>query len=115
MKIRALDANNDWRYGLGKQDYKTDGNALDQDIITKVRSWKNDCFFDVNAGVDWYNLLGGKNVKDLKSNISSVILSCDGVNSILSFETYLDGKTRQLKMDIIIDTILGKKELNESF
>jgi hypothetical protein len=65
--------------------------------------------------VDWYNLLGEKDVKDLKNNISQVILSCEGVNSIASFETYLDGKTRQLRMDIVIDTIFGKTELNESF
>jgi hypothetical protein len=114
MKIRAIDADGDWRYGLGRQDYKTDEKALDQNIITKIKSWRNDCFFDVDAGIDWYNLLGGKDIRSLENNVIQTILAVDGVNSIESFETYLDSKTRQLRMNVVINTIYGGSVLNEN-
>jgi hypothetical protein len=113
MKIRSIDAYQDWSWGLGKQDYKDNEKALEQDIITKIRSYKNDCFFDLDAGIDWDNLLGGKNseIMELKKNISNIILGTDGVIKINSFELSLDSKTRQLNMNISINTIYGNTEI----
>jgi hypothetical protein len=114
MKIRAMDTNSDWCYGLGKQNYKDNILSLEQNLITRIRSWKNDCFFDLEAGIDWNNLIGDKNLNDLKKSISQVILGTDGVIGITNFSTSNDSRTRELTMTINIDTIYGAINLRET-
>jgi len=88
MITRSIDSNHDWNFGKGKQDYLAENDALAQNIQTRIMSFLNDCFFDLAAGIDWFNFLGSKNIVGLRLAVSGVILQTTGVNELneLSFE-----------------------------
>ncbi len=107
MKTRALDSVGDWQFGRGKQSYKTESNALQQNIKTRLKSWKGDCFFSTTDGVDWANYLdiGTKTLLDL--DIKRVILQTGGVLRIVSFTSILDSDSRSVTVSASLDTIFG--------
>lgn len=89
MIVRALNVLGDWEFGKGKNDYKRDLKAITQNIKTRLMSFLGDCFFDTTAGIDWFNLLGGKDQLALELAVSSVILNTQNVTGL-----------RQLSIDI---------------
>lgn len=112
MKFRSLDKNGDWNFGQGKASYATDIYAICLNIKTRLLSWKYDCFFDYEAGIDWKNRLGDKNQFFLlKSDVAVTIMQTDGVNNLLSFEANL--KDRTFESYFYIDTVYGK--INNNF
>ena len=50
---------NDWTFGKGRQSYLRHEAAIKQSIRTRLMSFLGDCFFDINAGIDWWRFLGG--------------------------------------------------------
>ena len=83
MRVRALDVNNDWTFGRGQNDYKRDLQAVAQDIQTNLSSFLGDCFFDLGSGIDWFNLLGGKDLVALNLAVSAAILNTQNVTGLL--------------------------------
>lgn len=114
MKVRALDSTNDWTFGRGLQSYKSDLDALNQSIITRLRQWKGNCFFAVNEGVDWNSYLGRGTKKLLDLDIKRVILQTGGVLKISSYESTLDRDTRALSVTASISTVYGDLALEET-
>jgi hypothetical protein len=93
MIFRDLDSNNDWTFGAGKNNYASGNKAIGLNISTRIKSWKNDCYFDQNAGVDWANRLGSKNQRDLlDQDIRKIILTSFGVTSIIDFDTIVNDR-----------------------
>jgi len=92
MIVRAITATREWTFGKGRNDYLKDQRAVAQSINTRLMSFLNDCFFDRNAGVDWFNLLGSKDQLALRLALSTVILNTQDVTSLveLSFELQQD-------------------------
>lgn len=82
MRVRSLDANHDWNYGKGKNDYLLNNNAIIQNINTRLQSFINDCFFDAEAGLDWWNLLGGKSQVAVELAVTRQILNSTGVTAL---------------------------------
>lgn len=83
MIVRALDKDGDWSFGKSKNNYLSGSAAVQQNIKTRLLEFIGDCFFNIQAGVDWFNFLGGsKNQVALNFNISSVILNTAFVTSI---------------------------------
>lgn len=107
MILRAIDANGDWTYGKGANDYKTNIPALAQNIKTRLNSFLGDCFFDRGAGVDWFNLLGAKNQVALTLAIGAIISSTQNVTGILSLTMDLNAVTRGIVIQYRISTNLG--------
>jgi hypothetical protein len=107
MIVRALDSNGDWTFGSGKQNYLSEISAVKQNVLTRLRSWKGNCFFDVDSGVDWGNYLdiGTKLLLDL--DIKRVILGTDKVLKISSYSSMLDTGERKLTVSAAIDTYYG--------
>jgi hypothetical protein len=64
MRVRALDNNWDFKFGKSRQDYTSTSLATAYDVKQKILSWYNDCFFDMQSGIDYKNLLGSKGGKD---------------------------------------------------
>ena len=79
MIVRAIDGTGDWLFGKGRNDYRTNQEAIAQNIKTRLSSFLGDCFFDTTAGIDWFNLLGGKDQTALNLAINAVILNTEGV------------------------------------
>ena len=93
MRIRNIDNNNDWRFGKGLSDYVRDGYAVGLDIKLRIQEWYNDCFFDLQKGIDWETRLGYKNQKDLlDADIYTIASNVEGVLSIYDFNSMLDGR-----------------------
>ena len=107
MIFRNLDENGDWNFGKGLQDF-TDGNkAIALNIQTRIKSWVGDCFFDLPAGIDWWNRLGSKDQRTLlEIDLRRVIMQSEGVTGVLSFTTTLDG--RKFSAQYEIQTIYSK-------
>lgn len=106
MIVRAIDAQNDWLYGKGANDYKKDRDAVAQAIKTRLQSFLGDCFFQNSAGIDWFNLLGSKQIVTLRLSIGTVLLNTPSVLKIneLSFNI---SPSRALTVKYSVDTIFG--------
>ena len=111
MIFRNLDASGDWTFGNGRQDYLRREDAIELNVATRLRSFLNDCFWALDAGVDWWNLLGSKN-PNAQVNIiiqtRQVIAESYGVVRINSVTASTDRATRQLSVTYNIDDIFGR-------
>lgn len=107
MKVRAIDKNGDWDFGRGRQSYKQDLDAVMQLNVTHIRSWYLNCFFDMLAGIDWKNLLGGKQTgSKIRDSVRNELLKIDGVNSVLNVSTSIN-EDREIKIHYTESTIYG--------
>lgn len=107
MIIRALNGAGDWEFGKGKNDYKRGLDAITQNIKTRLMSFLGDCFFDLTAGIDWFNLLGGKDKLALELAISSTILNTRDVTGILLLSVS-ESPSRQMTVIYRVQTTLGQ-------
>lgn len=105
MIVRALDSDHDWTFGKGRNNYFKNQDALIQNINTRLNSFLGDCFFDLAAGVDWFNLLGGKSVPAIELAVSTIILNTEGVTQILQVNIDLDSVTRALNISYSINSV----------
>lgn len=104
MIVRALDADGDWTFGKGKNNYLRGVRATQQNLATRLRSFLGDCFFDTGAGIDWFNLLGSKNLLKLQLDISAVILNTQEVTGLVEDSLFLDTK-RVMDLRYSVNTI----------
>lgn len=74
MRVRALDNNWDFKFGRSRQDYASESLATAYDVKQKILCWFNDCFFDMQSGIDYKNLLGRKGGKQTIDNAIKKIL-----------------------------------------
>lgn len=98
MRVRALDTNGDWSFGNGKGDYKQGNPAVAQNIKTRLNSFVGDCFFDLEAGLDWYGLLGYKDRIALRLAVSSVILNTTEVTGLKQINFNYNAVTRDVSI-----------------
>lgn len=115
MRVRALNSSQDWTYGAGQNNYLTSTAAVAQAIGTRLSSFLGDCFFATNAGIDWFNLLGGKNQLALQLSISATILNTQSqgqsvVTGILSLSLNLNPTTRVFTVTYRAASIFGLVE-----
>lgn len=104
MKTRGIDSTGDWLFGKGINDYKRNNNAVAQMIQTRLKSFIGDCFFALNDGIDWWNLLGSKNEVALTLAIGAIILKTEGVVSLNNLMTRIDS-FRQFTLSYDVTTI----------
>lgn len=108
MIFRNLDSEGDWQFGRGKQSYVSGTAAIAINVKTRLYSWVGDCFFDLPAGIDWWNRLGSKNQRQLlELDMRRIILQSDGVTGITEFDTTLVG--REFTASYKINTIFSKE------
>lgn len=107
MRVRQLDVLHDWTFGKGRNNYLRGIAAVGQNIDTRLSSFLGDCFFDLTAGLDWFNLLGSKDELTLRLNISTVILNTQDVTGILLISTLTDPKTRDITVKYSVNTTYG--------
>ena len=106
--FRAITGDNDWTFGRGVGSYFTDNDAIMADVKTSLLFFLNDCFFAMDTGIDWWNLLGAKN----PAARNAIILACretivkrEGVLRINEVTANFDGTTRKLLVQYNVDTI----------
>ena len=108
MIVRALDSLHDWQYGKGKNDYKRNRSAVAQNIDTRLLSFLGDCFFKIDAGIDWFNLLGAKSEVAILLSINTTILSTAYVTGLQQTSLSLNENTRRLTVTYRVDTSFGE-------
>jgi hypothetical protein len=108
MKIRAITANNDWIFGQGLGSYATGQNAVAENIKTRLQEWVGDCFWALQSGVDWANLLSYGQSPNLKQALDAVTVQSYGVISLTSSSLVLDHKTRRVTYNCAVTTIFSQ-------
>lgn len=114
MRVRGLDSDGDWTFGKGVQDYKQNGDALEQNLVTRLKSWRGDCFFAPQEGVDWNNFLDRGTKDFLDRDIKRVIIQTEGVLRIDSYTSDLP-VDRDLNVEAKLSTIYGSLDINNVF
>lgn len=104
MIVRGLDADGDWLFGKGRNDYKIKNSAIAQSIQTRLFSFLGDCFFATDAGLDWWNLLGSKDQLALQLQVNATILNTPDVTKLVTSQINLSN-TRKLTLTYTVETI----------
>lgn len=89
MIVRALDDNHDFTFGTSLNNYLRNKAAVIQNIDTRLNAFLGDCFFDLSAGINWFNLIGTKDQVDLNIAITSVIANTDQVLGLTQLSAML--------------------------
>ena len=112
MIIRGLDSNQDWTFGTNINAYKIQNDAITQDIQTKLKEWKGECFFAMNDGIDYINTIGYNNLETLEQGIYSLILKVDGVVAVNQLTlSYLN---RNLVVNYDIQTVYTQSVIDSA-
>ena len=83
MRISGLTQDGDWQFGKGRANYLRRSDAIRQNVLTRIRSFANDWFIDVNDGIPWIDMLGTKdNETRVLREIEKRVLSTSGVRLI---------------------------------
>jgi len=106
MIIRALDSDGDFMFGKGKQDYYSENAAIAENIRTRLLSFVGDCFFDLDAGVDWFTLLGyPSTAEEIQLSCRAVIANSAGVVNVNDLSVTADKDARTAFVNYNVDTI----------
>lgn len=117
MKFRALDADNDWSFGRGIQSYAKDETAIKLNIYTRLFFFLNDCFFAMDQGIDWWNLIGGKNPQARAGIIlqtRTALVRTEGVVRVNSVDAIMDSQTRKFFLSYNVDTLFTRNLRGDS-
>jgi len=108
MQVSGLDKNLDWRFGKGRAVYKTNAKAIEQNVQTRLRSFRGDWYLDVDAGVNWIELLGNPGTeKRIIRAVESTVLQTEGVISIQELKIIRRDSTRGVKIRIRYTDVFG--------
>lgn len=112
MSIRNLDNNHDWTFGLSKSNYVTENQEIALNLKTRILSFLGDCFFAVNEGIDWFNLLDYRYQGRLENAVQEVIIQTPGVTGINSVDVLTDSN-RQIRIPYDIQNIYSSSFSDE--
>lgn len=115
MIFRAIDGTSDWSFGNGVQSYFRNENAIAANIKTRLQVWLGECFFATADGIDWRNLLGGKNPaaqQGIVLQCRTVIVQSYGVVRVNSVTPTFNAASRALTVTYNIDTIFSRNVTN---
>lgn len=106
MKVSRLDTNSDWTFGRNDKAYVNGSRMVKQNVVTRIKSFKNDWILDIDANIDWITLLGSKNSQgQILREVERVVLDTDGVLRINKLEIMADNKKRTAKINLNFTTI----------
>lgn len=105
MKIRNLTAGGDWTFGAGRQNYLQGQDAIAEDIRTYLKTWVGNCFFALQAGVNWRQYLDKNQETRLLAGLQSAIMGRFGVMALTQVSANLDRRSRVLVVRYAVQTI----------
>lgn len=105
MKIRNLNSDHDFTFGKGAQSYLNGEDAIGEDIDTYIKLWVGNCFFALQAGINWRQYLDKGQKAKLLGALQQGILSRFGVMGINQILPILDPFTRRLTVTYDVQTI----------
>ena len=97
MATWALDGSGDWTINNNIFGILTGNYEIIQNVETRVKEQIQDCFFNLNAGINWLNLPKTQSdINDLISTIQNKIAATNGVTAVIDISYTL--KDRNLKI-----------------
>lgn len=111
MSVRRLDTNHDWTFGRSLANLSTQNEEVSQSVETRLMSFMNDWFLDVDAGLNWWTFLSQKNQQTtMERAIREMVEKTDGVLRLNDLQIYVD-KNRKASISITLTTIYNKQIL----
>lgn len=107
MTVRQLDINGDWTFGAGRNNYLDRTEALAQDLETSLQSFLGDCFWALQDGLDWWNLLGSKNLLAVELAIKTTILNTPFITGMRDVSINYSASIRNLSVQYEVDSVYG--------
>ena len=88
MRTRIVDKNWDFVFGRGMSDYADDALGVAYTVKMKILSWFKDCFFAMEDGIDWKNILGNKLSKEeADRSIKEIINTEPEITALVYFDS----------------------------
>lgn len=114
MRVSGLDEDGDWRFGRGLAVYISRSDAVRQNVVTRLRSFRTDFFLDVDANIDWIDLLGRRNTREeILRAVERVTLATDGVTTITQLDIEVKTSTRKATIMLTFGTIFDESITEE--
>lgn len=110
--FRNLDTDHDWTWGSNTSNYVIENQEIGLNIKTRVLSFLGDCFFAVNEGIDWWNLLDYRYQDKLENSVSEVVKNTPGVTAITSIDILVNAD-RQIRLSYDIQTVYSQSYTGE--
>tara|TARA_R100000655_G_scaffold15789_3_gene34819 strand:+ start:18662 stop:19018 length:357 start_codon:yes stop_codon:yes gene_type:complete len=108
MSVSRLDENGDWTFGQGLAGYITGSEEIQQNLVTRIKSFKNDWFLDTDAYIDWFNLLSNRNTEETtKAQLSKTVLDTKGINTLNQLNFILNRENRTADIQLTYTDIYG--------
>jgi len=114
MSVRSIDNEGDWRFGRGKADYLTGSKEIQQNVVTRLRSFTDDFFLDVENGNPWIELFGNLGTdRRIIRQVEKSILTTNGVVSVTSIELISKDLNREAKIEVSYNDVFNENILAE--
>ena len=83
MSVSGLTSTGDWQFGKGRALYLTRSDEINQNVVTRLRSFTDDWFLDISEGMPWIELLGTKGTEArILREVENRVLATRGVRKI---------------------------------
>lgn len=110
MRVRRLDHNHDWTFGQGLANYADKSEAIAQCVKTRLWSFTNDWFLDLEHGLPWLEKMGRTvNLSDWELRIKKQVLQTKGVVSITEYDANFEPNRRKMTIELSYLDIYGKE------
>ncbi len=104
MIMRAFNTSTDVQFGQGRENYLSGQNAIALNIKTRLNSFLRDCFFDIQAGIDWIRFFSvPTQSQEIQLSCRGVVLQSYGVVKVNNIIVAV--ANRQILITMNIDTI----------
>ena len=113
MRVSRLNRDDDWTFGKGRANYATRSAAIGQNLRTRIRSFTQDWFADVNDGIPWIELLGQKGTQPrILRQLEARVLATEGVRRINRLRVRSIDEHRRAVIELSVTDIFDA-EINE--
>ena len=111
MRVRALDKNHDWTFGQNRQNYLTESACIYQNVNTRLQSFENDWFLDMDHGLPWLEAMEKPaDMSRIESMVKLQVLQTEGVATLDEFSLNINPNTRKLKVELRYTDIYGQTQ-----
>lgn len=111
MIYRRLDADGDYTFGQGQQNFLSGVDAVAQAILTRLKLLYGEWWENQTDGLpQWQKILGvtGKNIRAVDGIIRERIVGTANVTSLASFTSDFDSETRVYTFTAVVNTAYGQ-------
>lgn len=114
MATWALDTNGDWIINNNISTFLTGNLEIIQNVETRIKEQIGDCFFNLQAGIDWINMpRGTEQINNLIIAIKNVIAGTNGVTSVIEINYNFNNISRALEVTANYKTIYSDLEVSQ--